>query len=46
MCLVPTGAKRGAGSPGTGAEDGFKPVCRCWELNQGPLQEQPCALNN
>ena len=27
------------GSPGTGVTDSFELLCRCWELNQGPLEE-------
>lgn len=30
----------GAGSAGTGTEDGCKLLCGCWDLNPGPLQEQ------
>ena len=28
------------GFPGTGVMAGCELFCRCWELNQGPLQEQ------
>jgi hypothetical protein len=24
--------------------DGCEPLCGCWELNSGPLQEQPVSL--
>ena len=27
----------------TGVMDGYKPLCDCWEPNQGPLQEQECS---
>jgi hypothetical protein len=26
------------------ATDGSQPLCRCWELNLGPLEEQPVLL--
>jgi hypothetical protein len=26
--------------PGNGVLGGFEPLCQCWELNLGPLQEQ------
>jgi hypothetical protein len=29
---------------GTGITDGSEPPCRCWELNLGPLEEQPLLL--
>jgi hypothetical protein len=29
---------------GTGVVNGCEPVCGCWELNPGPLQEQPVLL--
>lgn len=28
------------GSPGIGVRDGCEPLCGCWVLNLGPLQEQ------
>jgi hypothetical protein len=31
-------------SPGTGVTHGLEPPCGCWELNLGPLQEQPVLL--
>ena len=24
--------------------DGYEPLCGCWELNSGPLEEQPVLL--
>ena len=24
--------------------DGYKPPCHCWDLNSGPLEEQPICL--
>ena len=32
--------------PGTGVKDGCEPLCGCWELNLGPLGEQPVALDH
>ena len=34
----------GARSPGTGVTDSGELPCGCWELNSGPLQEQPVLL--
>ena len=31
--------------PGTGVTDGCDPTCGCWELNLGPLKEQPVLLS-
>ena len=31
--------------PGTGVTDGCEPTCGCWELNLGPLKEQPVLLS-
>ena len=31
----------GAKSPGTGVTDSYELSCGCWELNLGPLKEQP-----
>lgn len=31
-------------SPGTIVRDGYKQPCAIWELNSGPLQEQPVLL--
>lgn len=30
--------------PGTGVPDSWELQCRCWELNMGPLEEQPAIL--
>jgi hypothetical protein len=38
--LVPKEARRG-----TGVTDNCGPPCRSWELNQGPLEEQPVLLS-
>ena len=32
------------GSPETPVTDGCEPPCVCWELNPGPLEEQPVLL--
>ena len=29
----------GVGAHGTGISDGYESLCRCWELNPGPLKE-------
>jgi hypothetical protein len=34
----------GVGPSGTGVTDCRELPCRCWELNQGPLEEQPALL--
>ena len=34
----------GVGSPGTGATDNCELPCGYWELNLGPLEEQPVLL--
>jgi hypothetical protein len=36
--------EQGVRSPGAGITDHCEPPCRCWELNPGPLQEQPVLL--
>jgi hypothetical protein len=41
MFLVPSEARRGAGSLETGVTDSCKPPCGYWELNLGPLEKQP-----
>jgi hypothetical protein len=33
-------------SPGTGVTNGCKPPCGGWELNPGPVEEQPVLLTN
>ena len=43
-CLVrPEGGDR---SPGTGVTDSCEPPRGCWELNPGPLEEQPVLLTD
>lgn len=32
------------GFPGTGVTDSYELMCGCWELNSGPLEEQPVLL--
>ena len=34
----------GVGCPGTGVTNRCELSCRCWELNRGPLEEQPVLL--
>lgn len=41
--LCPQELEEGNGSPRTGFTDGYKPQCRCWELNLD-LLEQPLLL--
>ena len=36
--------KRVLGSPGTVITDGCQPPCGCWDLNSGPLEDQPVLL--
>ena len=43
-CLVPTEARRGASSPGTGAIASCEPPCGTWGPNPGPLEEQQMLL--
>ena len=43
-CPVPSEASEGHQIPGTGVIDGCETPCGCWELNLGPLQEQPVLL--
>lgn len=40
VCLVPQGPEEGVSS-GTGATNGWELPHGCWELKQGPLEEQP-----
>lgn len=35
--LVPLEAREGIGYPRPGRRDSYKPVCRFWEMNPGPL---------
>lgn len=43
VCLVPKEARRGCLIPKTGVTDGCEPLFGCWELNVGPLEEQPLS---
>jgi hypothetical protein len=45
MSLVSTKPKEGIRSPGTVAKDGHMQPSGCWELNSGPLLEQPVLLS-
>lgn len=38
------GGQKNIRYPGTGVTDGFKLPCEYWELNLGPLKEQPVLL--
>ena len=31
--------------PGAGVTDSCEPPCGCWELNLGPLEEQPVLID-
>ena len=31
-------------SPGTQVKDSCEPLCGCWEVNPGPLEEHPVLL--
>lgn len=44
-CLqCPCKPEEGVGSPGTGGPDAYELLCRSWELNTGPLGEQPVLV--
>lgn len=38
-------SEEGIQSPGTGANDGCKLPCRCWEWSPDPWKEQPLLLS-
>lgn len=40
VCLVTKEVSRGAQIPGTGVMGDCEPPHKCWEPDQGPLQEQ------
>jgi hypothetical protein len=49
LCIrhMPTahrGQKKSVRFPGTGVPDSHNPPCGCWEMNPGPLEEQPVFL--
>lgn len=44
MHAVPVEARRGGQMTGTGVTGGCMPFCRCWDLNQSPLEEEPLLL--
>lgn len=44
MNAVSMGDRRGGQIPGTGVTGGCLPFCRCWDLNQGPMEEEPLLL--
>lgn len=39
-------SEKGFRVPGTGVTCGFESRCGCWEINQGPVQEQQELLTN
>ena len=43
-CLIPKDQKKAFEASGTGAADGCKLPCRCWEWNLCLLQEQEVLL--
>jgi hypothetical protein len=40
----PQRPEEGSETPGTGVTGGCEPPWGCWELNTGPLEEQPVLL--
>ena len=44
FCLPDVCLCEGVGSPGIGVTDSCELSCGCWELNLGPLEEQPVLL--
>lgn len=44
VCLAPLEAKRGIGSLESRITDFCELLCGCWELNQGPREEQLVLL--
>jgi hypothetical protein len=43
-CLVPERARRQHHISGTGATESCESLCRCWNVNLGPVEEQPVLL--
>ena len=43
-CLVPMDIRRRCQISGIGVTDGCEPLCGCWELTLGPLQEQQVPI--
>lgn len=41
---IPGGQKKGIRSSATGLVDGYEPLCRYWEMNLGPQEEQKVLL--
>ena len=41
MCVIHERPEEGIRFPETGVTDGYELLWECWELNPGPLQEQP-----
>jgi hypothetical protein len=44
FCLKYLRRPEGIKSLGVGVTDGCEPPCGSWELNQGPLKEQPMSI--
>lgn len=39
-----TGTRKEYATPGTGVNGGCEPLCGCWQLNSGPLEEPEAFL--
>lgn len=46
VCAVPTEARRGHWTPGTGVIDGCKAPFGCWDSKLSPVEEQPTLLTS
>jgi hypothetical protein len=46
VCLMPKEVITGCQIPRTEVTDSCELPCECWELNLGPLQEQPLTLKS
>ena len=44
LYLLPVEARNDTGFTRTEVTDGWELICRCWELNPGPLEEKPVLL--
>jgi hypothetical protein len=45
MCSAGVGQKRAIDGCGIGVTDSCEPLCGCWDLNSGSLEEQPVLSN-
>lgn len=45
-CMEPMEVRRSFGFCGTRFTRGYKTLCGCWELNEGPLQDQLMILTD